>query len=447
MTTKRAQFATRTGVIAATVGSAVGLGNIWRFPYEAGAHGGAAFMLVYVACVLVVGVPVIISEFAIGRATHRNPKGAFAQLAPGSMFRAVPYVGILASMLILSFYSVVAGWILEYLYQSAVGLFTGGDAARYADRFGGFNSGSWRPAAWAVAFLALNYLVLRRGVEKGIEKVSNILMPVLFLILAAMCVNSLTLPGAKRGLEFLFKPDFSQLTPSAVIAAMGQAFFSLSLGLTCLLTYASYFSDDTRLARSAVITAGLDTLVAVMAGVMIFPAVFTYGMEPQAGPTLVFVTLPEIFAQMPGGHVWSLLFFALLFFASITSTISMSEISISYFCEEHRMSRARATTLNTVVCMVGGALCALSFGPLKDLTVCGLTIFNLFDYLSSNVCLPLGGMAIALFVGWKLDASFLDSQLLLPGERPGAAVTLIRACVRYVAPAAIAVIFITGLMR
>ncbi len=445
--TGRAQFATKTGVIAATVGSAVGLGNIWRFPYETGVHGGGAFLLIYVVCVLVVGIPVIISEFAIGRATHRNPKGAFAMLAPGSPFRAVPYVGIVASMMILSFYSVVAGWIMEYLWQSVSALFTGGDATQYADRFSGFITGSWRPAVWVVVFLGLNYAVLRRGVEKGIERVSNILMPVLFVILAAMCVNSLTLPGAHRGLEFMFQPDFSQITPSVVIGAMGQAFFSLSLGLTCLLTYASYFSDETRLAKSATITAVLDTLVALMAGAMIFPAVFTFGMEPQAGPTLVFVTLPEIFAQMPGGHVWSVLFFVLLFFASITSTISMSEISISYFCEEHHMSRAGATRVNTAVCMLGGVLCALSFGPLSHVTICGLTIFNLFDYVSSNICLPLGGMAIALFVGWRLDRTFLQSQLLRPGQKPGVGTALIRACIRYVAPAAIAVIFISGLIK
>lgn len=443
---RRSQFATRTGVIAATVGSAVGLGNIWRFPYETGMHGGGAFIIIYIACVLLVGIPVIVSEFAIGRGTHKNAKGAFASLAPDSPLRFVPYMGIFASMLILSFYSVVAGWILEYLYQSVACIFDSASSQAYADRFTGFITDSYRPAIWAVIFLSINFLVLRRGIEKGIERISNILMPLLFVILIVLCINSLTLPGAKQGLSFLFKPDFSAVSPSMVIGAMGQAFFSLSLGLTCLLTYASYFSDSTRLVRSASITAALDTLVALMAGVLIFPAVFTYGMEPQAGPTLVFVTLPEIFAQMPGGHIWSVLFFILLFFASITSTISMSEISISFFIEEHKMSRNRATGLNTLICMVFSIVCALSFGSLGNFTVCGLTIFNLFNYLSSNILLPLGGMAIAIFAGWVVNRRFLNSQILLPGESPTVASRCLIFCIRFVAPVAIAVIFISGLL-
>lgn len=442
----RSQFVTKTGVIAATVGSAVGLGNIWRFPYEAGVHGGGAFLIIYLVCVFLVGVPVIVSEFVIGRGTHKNSKGAFAAIAPGSPFRFVPYMGIVASMMILSFYSVVAGWILEYLYQSFVALFSSETSVAYTDRFTGFIASPWRPAMWAVLFLSLNFLVLRRGIEKGIEKFSNILMPVLFVILVVLCVNSLTLPGAKEGLNFLFKPDFSCVTPSVVIGAMGQAFFSLSLGLGCLLTYSSYFSDSTPLVRSATITALLDTLVAIFASILIFPAVFTYGMEPQAGPTLVFVTLPEIFARMPGGHIWSLLFFMLLFFASITSTISMSEISISYFIEEHGISRNRATGINTLICMCFGVLCALSFGPLSEYTVCGLTLFNLFDYLSSNILLPLGGLSIALFAGHVVSKRFLETQILAPGSRPGATTAALAFCIRYVAPVAIVIIFIYGLL-
>lgn len=442
----RSQFVTKTGVIAATVGSAVGLGNIWRFPYEAGVHGGGAFLIIYICCVFLVGVPVIVSEFALGRGTHKNAKGAFAALAPSSPLRFVPYMGIVASMMILSFYSVVAGWILEYLYQSVAGLFSTAADSAYADRFGGFISSSWRPALWTLLFLTINFLVLRRGIEKGIERVSNILMPVLFIILVILSINSLTLPGADQGLSFLFHPDFRQVTPSVVIGAMGQAFFSLSLGLTCLMTYASYFSDSTPLVRTATVTALLDTLVAIMAGVLIFPAVFTYGMEPQAGPTLVFVTLPEIFAQMPGGHIWSVLFFILLFFASITSTISMSEISISFFIEERGMTRNRATAVNTLICMIFGVLCALSFGCLSDMRIFGMTLFDLFDYTTSNILLPLGGMAIAIFAGWIVDKRFLSRQIMPPGKQPSALTGILRFCIRYAAPAGIAVIFIYGLI-
>lgn len=408
-------------------------------------HGGGAFLILYVLCVCVIGVPVMVAEFVIGRGTHKNSLGAFRQLAPGSPFRAVAYVGICASIMILSFYSVVAGWILEYLYQSLVNLFVGSSSHSYADMFAEFVANPWRPVFWTVIFLLLNFLVLRKGVEKGIERISNILMPFLAIILVVFCINSLLMPAVKEGLVFLFSPDFSRISPSVVIGAMGQAFFSLSLGLTCLMTYASYFSDATNLTRSASLIALLDLLVAVMAGVMIFPAVFSYGMQPEAGPKLVFETFPAIFARMPGGSVWSVAFYVLLFFASLTSTISMSEISISYFVEEHRMSRNMATGLNSGIAIALGVLCALSFGVLSDVTIFGMTIFNLFDYVSSNILLPLGGLMISLFVGWVLDKKFLDRQLAVHDGRPTRYLPLLRLCIRYIAPVSIAIIFIYGL--
>ncbi|MDE6654539.1 MAG: sodium-dependent transporter [Muribaculaceae bacterium] len=440
----RSQFVTKTGVIAATVGSAVGLGNIWRFPYEAGVHGGGAFLLLYILCVLVIGVPVMVAEFSIGRGTHKNALGAFMQLSPRSPFRVVAYMGIAASLMILSFYSVVAGWIMEYLYQSVANLFVGPSAGSYSDMFAEFVSNPWRPVFWTLIFLLLNYTVLRRGVVKGIERISNILMPFLAIILVVFCFNSLLLPAAREGVEFLLRPDFSKITPSVVIGAMGQAFFSLSLGLTCLLTYASYFSDKTNLAKSALITAILDLAVAVMAGMMIFPAVFSYGMTPEAGPKLVFETFPAIFSQMPGGNVWSVAFYTLLFFASITSTISMSEISISYFIEERGMTRNTATGMSTGIAVVFGVLCALSFGVLSDVRIFGVTIFNLFDYVSSNILLPLGGLLISVYVGWILDRKYLVGQISSQNEKP-AYEPLLRFCIRYVAPVSIAVIFIYGL--
>lgn len=444
--TQRSTFATRTGAIAATVGSAVGLGNIWRFPYETGIHGGAAFIIVYIACVLLLGIPVILSEFVIGRSTHKNGVGAFNTLAPRSPFKLAAYMGILASLMILSFYSVVAGWIMEYLFQGIEGLFTNLQAEHYAERFTAFISNPWRPALWTFIFLTANFLVLRRGVEKGIEKISNILMPLLFVLLVVFCANSLSLPKAKEGLSFLFNPDFSQITPSTVIGALGQAFFSLSLGLTCLLTYASYFNDSTRLTRSATIIAILDLLVAILAGVMIFPAVFSYGMQPEAGPKLVFEILPSIFAQMTGGHVWLVLFFLLLFFASLTSTISMSEISISFFIEEHKLSRQNATILNSTIAVVFGTLCALSFGVLSGFTICGKGLFDLFDYVSSNILLPFGGLLLSLFAGWRLDKRILWAQLTNDGKLSARSVPYIRFCMRYLAPIAILCIFIYGLL-
>ncbi len=438
----RSQFVTKTGVIAATVGSAVGLGNIWRFPYEAGMHGGGAFLLVYIICVFALGVPVLVAEFVLGRASRGNGVLAYRKLAPRSPLRISAYMGILSSIMILSFYSVVAGWIIEYLYQSVLDLFSAEAGTAYSERFDTFIANPVRSLAWTVIFLLFNFMVLRRGIEKGIERVSNVLMPVLFAMLIMFCVNSLMQSRAAEGVAFLLKPDFSKLTPSVCIGAMGQAFFSLSLGLTCMLTYASYFSDSTRLTRSATITAVLDLLVALLSGLIIFPAVFSYGFQPEAGPKLVFEILPSIFAQMPGGGFWAVAFFALLFFASLTSTISMSEISITYLVEEHSMKRRTACLLNTGIAMVFGSLCALSFGVLGDVKIFGMTIFDLFDYVSSNLLLPIGGIMLSVTAGWVIDKKVLREQLTNNGTISNMWIGALRFCMRFVAPIGIAVVFI-----
>ena len=439
---ERAQFATRLGVIAASVGSAVGLGNIWRFPYEAGIHGGGAFISIYILCVLVLGIPVIIAEFIIGRSTHKNSNGAIKQLAPGSKFRYFSYIGIIASTMILSFYSVVAGWIVEYLFQSILGNLNGHNTQEYSEMFNSLAGSPWRSLLWTYLFLVVNFLILRKGIQKGIEKISNILMPILFLLLIIFCINSLLLPKAGEGLKFMFMPDFSQISPSMIVGAMGQAFFSLSLGLTCLLTYASYFSNKTPLVKSATIIAVLDTCVAILAGTIIFPAVFSFGAEPTAGPKLVFEVLPNIFQQMPGGYFWSLAFFMLLFFASITSTISMSEIFITFCTEEHKMSRKKATWMSTIIAMVFGSFCALSFNTLSDFTIFSKTIFDLFDYVSSNILLPAGGFILAIFVGWKMDKKIVKEQLTNGGTLKVRTMKPIIFCIKYVAPAAILLIFL-----
>lgn len=446
---ERAQFATKMGVIAATVGSAVGLGNIWRFPYEAGMHGGGAFIFIYILCVLLLGIPVMIAEFIIGRSTHKNANSAINTLVPGSHFRFVSYIGIVASIMILSFYSVVAGWIVEYLFQSLIGQLNGHSPQEYSEMFNSLAGSPWRSLLWTYLFLAANFWILRRGIQKGIEKISNILMPVLFVLLIVFCINSLSLPKASEGLRFMFTPDFSQVSPSMVVGAMGQAFFSLSLGLTCLLTYASYFSNKTPLVKSATIIAILDTCVAILAGVIIFPAVFSFGAEPTAGPKLVFEVLPNIFQQMPGGYFWSLAFFLLLFFASITSTISMSEIFITFCTEKHEMSRKKATWLNTIIAMTLGTLCALSFNVLGDFKLFGKNIFDLFDYISSNILLPLGGFILAVFVGWVIDKKIVKEQLSNHGAINVRTMRPIIFCIRYIAPIAIALIFlyVTGLFK
>ncbi len=438
---ERAQFTTRMGAIAATVGSAVGLGNIWRFPYEAGQNGGGAFLLIYLLCVVVMGIPVMVAEFVIGRSTHRNVCGALRQLSPHSKARWFGYVGITASLMILSFYSVVCGWIVEYLVLAVSGRLTGLEPNGYATMFTSFASHPWRPVLWTALFLLLNHLVLRRGLKRGIERASNVMMPLLFVILVIFAIHSLLLPGAERAVNFLMAPRLEDVTPDVALKAMGQAFFSLSLGLSCLLTYASYFKNSDSLTRNATVIALLDTLVAVMAGLMIFPAVFSYGMEPQAGPKLIFEVLPIIFNQMHMGIVWAVLLFMLLFLASITSSISMSEISIAFLTEEHNISREAATTVNTGIAVVFGSLCALSFGPLSGFTICGKTLFDLFDFVSSNVLLPLGGIFFSLFVGWHLDRRMVNAQL-----SHGPFVAIVIFCMRYVAPVAIASVFIYGLL-
>ncbi|MCM1520336.1 MAG: sodium-dependent transporter [Lachnoclostridium sp.] len=438
----RAVFATKFGAIAATVGSAVGLGNIWRFPYEAGEHGGGAFLICYIAFVFLLGVPVLCAEFCMGRASRSNIFGAYRKLSNSKGWKFAGFIGILASLLILSFYSVVAGWTVEYCLSSLTGQLDFSDSAAVHRQFEAMTTG-WRPVIWTVIFLICNFLILFGGVTKGIERASNILMPLLFLLLVAFCINSLTMPAFKEGMAFLFKPDFSKIDASVMLGAMGQAFFSLSLGLGGMMTYASYFSNETRLVRSAVTTASLDFLVAVIAGIIIFPAVFSFDISPQAGPTLVFEVLPFIFSHLPLGIVWSTLFFLLLFVASITSTVSMSEISITYFCEEKKMSRPRATIISSAIALVGGLICALSFGPLSDFYIFGMTVFDLFDYASSNILLPIGGMICSWFVGWKMDRRLLKMELTNNGTFKTHIIKPLRFFLRYICPTAIFLILLS----
>lgn len=442
---ERALFATRIGAIATTVGSAVGLGNIWRFPFEAGTHGGGAFMLLYIFFIFVVGVPVLCAEFILGRSTRSNIFGAYRKVAPKGKWHIAGYFGILASLMILSFYSVVAGWTVEYFFQSVTGSLHFDNTDFYHTNFASFITDNWRPVGWTIGFLVINFIVLQRGVTRGIERVSNILMPILFLILIIFCFNSLTMPKAAEGLRFLFQPDFSKIDSSVALGAMGQAFFTLSLGLGCMLTYGSYFSSENRLGRTAVTTATLDTVVAILSGVIIFPAVFSFGMSPQAGPTLVFEVLPAIFHQLPGGPVWSSLFFLLLFLASLTSTISMSEISITFFMEQKQMSRNAATILNTSIAIIFGSLCALSFGILSDFKIFGKTVFDLFDFTASNILLPFGGMVFAIYVGWFMDRAILKREMTNGGHFTFRPLKLLVFCLKYVCPVAILLVFLNSI--
>lgn len=443
MKEKRTGFATRMGAVAATVGSAVGLGNIWRFPYQAGENGGGAYILVYLLCVLLLGVPIMMSEFVIGRSTHKSMKGAIEQLTPGSPFKVFAYVGVLGALLICGYYSVVCGWVVEYLWTSGSGSLLGHTPEQYSDIFNTFVGTPQRCVLWTLLFLVLNFLVLSRGIEKGIERIANLMMPLLFVLLIVFCVNSLLLPGSGKGMKFLFEVDFSDLGWKGVVDAMGQAFMSLSLGVTCLITYSSYFKDDTNLMKDAVTISSLDTLVAILAGVVIFPAVFSFGLEPNAGPKLIFEILPTIFQQMPGGTIWAVLFFVLLFFASITSTISLSEIPITFMIDEYKISRGKAIAITATLMTMIAVVSALSFSSLRGFTIFGRNIFDFLDYVGPNFFMLLGGLVTAVYVGWILKKDVIHNQLTNGGKHRSRLVQpYIIFCLRYIAPVAIVIIFL-----
>lgn len=435
----------RIGVILATVGSAVGLGNIWRFPYMLGTNGGAAFLLIYILCILLLGLPVMITEFFIGRHTKRNTAGAFKQLAPGTKWTLIGYNGVLAAFLILGFYYVIAGWTLEYLFQSVTVPLEGRTTADFDAEFKLFSSGIFRPILWTLIFITITHTIVTTGVKKGIERASKILMPLLFLILIIMCIRSLTLSGAKEGLDFLFKPDFSKINSSTILSGMGQAFFSLSIGMGCLITYSSYFSDKTNLQRTALEVTILDTCVALLAGIMIFPAVFHFNIEPSAGVELVFVTLPNVFGQLPFGNAWSFIFYILLAVAALTSTISLHEVATLYINEEFGITRKRATLYVSLGVVILCILSSFSFGTLKHATIFGLTFFELLDYVTAKIMLPLGGMFICIFVGYRIDKKILKAELTNKGTIPFYFFNSYCFFIRYIAPVAIGFIFLNEL--
>ncbi len=446
----RANFGSKLGVILASAGSAVGLGNIWRFPYEAGNHGGAAFIFIYLGCVLILGLPILIAEFLIGRHSRANTAGAYQKLAPGTHWRWVGRMGVLAGFLILSYYSVVAGWTLEYIFEAATNAFTGKSADDFITSFQQFSASPWRPVVWLVAFLVSTHLIIVKGVEKGIEKSSKIMMPALFIIILILVGCSVTLPGAGAGIEFLLKPDFSKVDGNVFLGAMGQAFFSLSLGMGCLCTYASYFGKDTNLAKTAFSVGVIDTCVAVLAGFIIFPAAFSVGIQPDSGPSLIFITLPNVFQQAFGNvpvlaYVFSVMFYVLLAMAALTSTISLHEVVTAYLHEEFRFSRGKAAKMVTGGCIFLGVFCSLSLGVLKEYTVGGLTIFDLFDFVTAKLMLPLGGLFIALFTGWYLDKKIVWEEITNNGTLKVPLYRLIVFILKYIAPITVSLIFINEL--
>ena len=445
----RDSFGSRFGALVAMAGSAVGLGNLWRFPYLVGENGGAAFIIVYIVFVFLICLPIFISEFVIGRRSQKNAYAAYRDLSGGSAWRWVGMFTIIVPLVVLSYYSVIGGWSVDYLLKSVCFSFTGeASQSVFHSMFTDFVSSTWAPLIAHTAFLLVTTLIVIVGIKDGIEKFSKVMMPLLFFIVVAIAVYSLTLPGSSAGLDYLFNPDFSKITGKACAAALGQAFFSLSLGFGTIMTYASYVDKKENILFQSTATAVSDLMFALIAGVAIMPAVFAFGLNPQSGPGLVFETLPYVFGQMPAGGVVAILFFLALLVAALTSSISMLEVAVAYLVEEKKFSRLWACVVLFAVCWVVGALCSLSFGPLSHIHIAGGNIFDFFDSMSSNILMTLGSLLTVIFVGWRLKRTDVYDEFTNGGtlSRNAKLFGVLWFIIRYVCPLAIAAIFISGLV-
>ena len=442
----RGNFGSKLGVILATAGSAVGLGNVWRFPYMAGQNGGAAFILIYFVCIILLGLPGMMSEFIIGRHSAANAARSYTNLAGGKSWAFMGYMGVFTSMIILGFYAVVAGWCLQYLYASIMGG-VHGDANYVKEYFVAFSSDPIKPTLWSVVFILLTHFVVVRGVRNGIEKASKVLMPLLFVLLIIIVVASCSLPGAMKGVDFLLKPDFSKVDQNVLLEALGQAFFSLSLGTACLCTYASYFSRQTNLLKSASQIVVIDTIIAILAGLMIFPAAFSVGVNPDSGPSLIFITLPNVFQQAFGGmpfvgYLISVLFYALLVLAALTSTISMHEIGTAFFYEERKISRKSGAWIETIACCVIAVFCSLSQGAVPGLGFFGKDFLTNCDNLTAQLLMPLGSFLTCLFLGWYVPKKITRDEFTNWGTLKGTLYPVFLFMIRFVSPICIFLIFL-----
>lgn len=447
-------------MIAATVGSAVGLGAVWRFPNEVQQGGGAAFLLVYIVCLLLLGIPVMLAEFSLGRAVGSDAIGDYRHFTPRAPWWLTGTASVLATFLIMGFYMVVAGWTLEYLWQSITGALydtgasgaTPEDSSYFTSKLTENLTSVWSPIIWTVVVLAVNMLILSGGVQKGIERLSNLLMPLLFLLLVVLMCVTLTLPDASRGITFFLKPDFSAITPAVCISALGQAFFSLSLGMGILLTYSAYYPKNVGLTSTAFTVTGCALLVSLLMGLIIFPAVKSFGLDQDAsglqGTALVFVTLPEVFARMGFTRLWSTIFFALLAIAAITSTVSSSEVCIKCAQDRLGLSRSRAIWLVFAPLFILSPLCSLSLGSGASwLQIGGQNLFDFCDNFSTNYLLPLAALFTCLYVGWAAPSTLLSTQLdAHPGTKKGLWVTVLRNLLRYFCPLLIIAIFVFKLL-
>ena len=446
----RDSFSGRFGVFIAVVGSAVGLGNIWRFPYMVGEHGGGAFIIVYFAFVLMIGFTAMLSEFVIGRRGQGNSYRSFKQLSPKQPWYLVGLMGILAAFVIIMFYSTISGWVLEYVVLAVKDIFSSSAATRDpAQVFEHFHTHAVRPVVWQVVIMLMTAAIILFGVRNGIEKSAKILMPLLLVLMIILAVNSLMLPGASEGLRFLFHVDFSKIDGNVLLSALGQAVFSQSVGMGVMITYGSYIKKCNNLAQTAFYVSITNMLVAILAGIIIFPAVFSFGMDSAQGPGLVFVIFPAIFQQMTGGVLFALLFFVLVAIAALTSLVSLLEVVVAYCVEEFKMKRSVATAATTILGCVLGAFATLSFGPLSHIAPfqsfgVDMSIFDVSDFLASNILLPLGAFFVFVFLGWFYDIEQTKDEVSNQGALKVRLFPVFVFIIRYVAPLAILLVFLRG---
>ena len=446
----RANFGSKLGVILATAGSAVGLGNVWRFPYMTGENGGAVFIMIYVICVVLLGIPCMISEFIVGRNGRANTARAYRELAGGTPWALIGYMGVLTGFLITGYYAVVSGWCLQYVWASLIGHLQG-DPEYFKTYFTELSTDPIKPVLWTVIILGVTYLIIEHGVRNGIERASKMLMPTLFILLLIIVGASCMLPNADKGIEFLFKPDMSKFTGDVFLGALGQSFYSLSIAMGCLCTYASYFAKETNLTRSASQIAIIDCVVAILAGLMIFPAAFSVGVNPDSGPSLIFITLPNVFQQafasMPViGHCISLLFFVLLSLAALTSLMSLHEVSTAFIHEEMLMSRKKAALIVTILTAIIGTFCSLSLGAVDGMVIFGKSLFDWFDFITGQVFLPIVGFLTCIFIGWFVPHQIVRDQFTNGGSFKSIGYVrmfhVFLFLVKYICPLAILLIFL-----
>ena len=439
---KRDNWGSRFGFIMAAAGSAVGLGNIWRFPYLAGENGGGAFLIIYLAFALLIGLSIMLAEFTLGRKTSLAAVGAYKKLNNNFTFAGV--IGVLSAFFIMGFYPVVGGWSSAYIFKSFTGLLNG--AVPIGDAFGAFIENPIIPVLWMLAFLVVNIVIVAKGISGGIEKAGKILMPALIGLLGLIALRSVTLPGAGAGLEFLFKPDWSAVDGGTLLAALGQAFFSLSLGMGCMITYGSYINKQENLMTSALTVTLLDTGIATLAGVAIFPALFAFNMEPAAGPGLVFVVVPQIFAEMGGfGPIFSAIFFIALTVAALTSSVSLLEVVVAYLIDERKIERKKAVTITGAIMVFTGLLSSLSMGLMSGVKVFGVGFFDLFDILTDKIFMAIGGLLLAVFVGWFMNKEELKAELTNEGTLKFGLFEVWYNLIKYVIPVAIAIVAFIGI--